>query len=74
MTTYRIQLQPTPDCRTPGIIGLRRLLKVLLRSYGFQCVDATEVSATHEIILPNCPVYGSGSDDRKGPNAVNPEI
>jgi hypothetical protein len=44
--TYVLILRPDPTCRVPDIIGLRRLLKCLLRNFGLVAVDVREVGAT----------------------------
>ena len=38
---YIIELEPLPH-RPPGVEFLRRLLKGLLRSYGYRCLDVRE--------------------------------
>jgi len=45
---FIVSLRPDPSCKVPGIIGLRRLLKSLLRSYGLVAVDVQEVHAARE--------------------------
>lgn len=40
---FIVSLRPDPSCKVPGIIGLRRLLKSLLRSYGLVAVEIQEV-------------------------------
>lgn len=42
---FIISLRPDPSGNVPGVIGLRRLLKCLLRSYGLVAVDVQEVRA-----------------------------
>ncbi|HEY8747507.1 MAG TPA: hypothetical protein VIM11_06020 [Tepidisphaeraceae bacterium] len=42
MTEYSIQIRTTPDSRIPDAIGLRKVLKVLLRTYGLRCVSIAE--------------------------------
>jgi hypothetical protein len=43
MTEYAIQLRTMPGCQIPDEVGLRRVLKTLLRSYGMRAVDVREV-------------------------------
>ena len=40
-----IQIRPDPTCKVPHVIALRRLLKCLLRQYGFVATDIREVPA-----------------------------
>lgn len=40
---FRITLRRSPECRVPDEIALRRLLKALLRNFGFVAVDVREV-------------------------------
>jgi hypothetical protein len=44
MPDFRIQVRSNPTCRIPDEVNLRRLLKLLLRSYGLVCVDVAEVN------------------------------
>jgi hypothetical protein len=41
---YRLDLQPLRECNVPDVHGLRRLLKCLLRYYGFQAVRVEELT------------------------------
>jgi hypothetical protein len=43
--TYRLDLRPEPDVRVPDAIRLRKLLKALLRGYGFRAVAIKEMPA-----------------------------
>jgi hypothetical protein len=52
---YRLRLRALPD-RVPAAVRLRRLLKVLLRGYGFRALAVEEVPA-------EAPAHESGDAD-----------
>lgn len=44
MADYLIHVRTSPACRVPDAIGLRRLLKCLLRNFGLVAVDVREAT------------------------------
>jgi len=40
--TYLLALRPAPSCRIPDAIALRKVLKILLRSFGLRCIAVSE--------------------------------
>src|SRR6185312_10705777 len=44
MADWLIHLRPSPTCKVPDAIALRKLLKVLLRTFGLVAIDVREVA------------------------------
>ena len=59
--TYIIAVTPEPSARIPDAVALRRLLKVLLRSYGMRCTSVTQGDQTAATVTASATTAKCGS-------------
>ena len=63
-TRIKLILRPLPGNAIP-YIGLRRILKSLLRSFGWRCVEAVELPP-HGEAAPGCEISPEPHEVRRG--------